>query len=106
MAPYFVLICVAVTSAAACLVAVRVVRCALSDLNVALAHACECIGFSALFLIANIAFQVIAVFAMRFLTSLFVSLYMVGDTTLIAFSVLQGVIFRCWCERMAIVGRQ
>ena len=106
MASFFVLTCVGITCLAACVVAVRVFRCAMSDLNWALVRTCECMGLSALFLAANVVVQIIAVLAMQSLTRRFVSLHMVGDLTLVAFSVLQGVAFQWWRARQSDSARR
>jgi hypothetical protein len=56
----------------------------------------ELTGTSTLFLAANIALGVGVVLTFRAVTSVFVSIYVLNDLSLVALSFLQGAVFFCW----------
>jgi hypothetical protein len=56
----------------------------------------ECVGACVLFLALNTGFGVGLVLLARWAGSTFVSLYSVGDVTLVVLSVFQGLFFRFW----------
>ena len=56
----------------------------------------ELAGTSILFLAANIALGVGVVLTFRAVTSVFVSIYVLNDLSLVALSFLQGAVFFCW----------
>jgi len=56
----------------------------------------ELAGTSTLFLAANIALGVGVVLTLRAVTSVFVSIYVLNDLSIVALSFLQGAVFFCW----------
>jgi hypothetical protein len=62
----------------------------------AIAEVMECVGVFILFLLVNTAVAFGLVLATRVTSSTFVSLYIVGDITLIFVSAFQGFLFRLW----------
>jgi hypothetical protein len=85
---------VAVTTAGALLLAGRLGRLSRARLRGALSLALECVGLSAIFLIANVALALATVLAVRGVTGHFVSVYVINDLVLVALSVLQALFAR------------
>jgi hypothetical protein len=87
---------VALTSLGAYLIATR--ACALSRhrLPSALAEAMECLGLGVLFFIGNLATGVALILGVRGASGRFVSIYWLNDITLVALSLLQGLVAHCW----------
>lgn len=56
----------------------------------------ELVGTATCFLLANLAVGLLIVLGIRGFTPLFVSVYVLNDTTLVALSALQGALFFCW----------
>jgi hypothetical protein len=54
------------------------------------------IGAAAVFFVLNLSIGVAAILFMRLLTPLFVSIYVLNDTTLLGLSLLQGLVFGVW----------
>jgi len=61
----------------------------------------ELAGISTLFLVANLALGVAIVLATRLLSSVFVSIYVLNDLSLVALSFLEGAVFFCWRRQSA-----
>ena len=61
----------------------------------------EMAGIAALFLVGNLALGAAIVLAIRGVSSVFVSIYMLNDVSLVALSILQGAVFFCWRRRGA-----
>ena len=59
-------------------------------------RALELAGISTLFLIGNLAVGLAIVLGIRNVSSWFVSVYVLNDTSLVALSALQGAVFFCW----------
>jgi hypothetical protein len=62
-------------------------------------RALECLGASAIFLVANVLLGTLVTIAVRTLTSRFIGLYVFGDAILLPLSLLQGLAFWSWRER-------
>jgi hypothetical protein len=56
----------------------------------------ECLGVFALFLVLNVVLGVTFVLLTRGLTNYFVSMYPLGDSTLVFLSAVQGFVFQLW----------
>jgi hypothetical protein len=56
----------------------------------------ELVGTATCFLLGNLALGLVIVLGIRSLTPLFVSVYVLNDTALVAMSALQGAVFFCW----------
>lgn len=61
----------------------------------------EMAGIAALFLAANLALGAAVVLAIRGASSVFVSIYLLNDISLVALSIVQGAVFFCWRRRGA-----
>ncbi len=61
----------------------------------------EMVGIAALFLAGNLVLGAAIVLAIRAASSVFVSIYMLNDISLVALSILQGAVFFCWRRRGA-----
>ena len=87
---------VAITSLAAYALGTRALRLERRRLIAASLFALQLVGMSTLFLLANLALGLIAVFVVRGAAGAFVSVYVLNDYTLCALSALQGACFECW----------
>ncbi len=67
-------------------------------LGAAVTKVVECIGVVLAFFLVNLAAGALIVLAARHLMGGFVSLYLVGDVTLLVLSLLQGLTFQFWRE--------
>ncbi len=67
-------------------------------LGAAVTKVVECIGVVLAFFLVNLAAGLLIVLAARHLMGGFVSLYLVGDVTLLVLSLLQGLTFQFWRE--------
>ncbi len=94
----FVLVLVGLTSAAACVVGTRGLGLSWRSLGAALARMFEAIGISVVFFAINLLVAAAAILTARTLGPRFVSLYLADDVTVIALSVLQGLVFQAWRE--------
>ncbi len=56
----------------------------------------ELVGIATLFLLGNLALGLAMILAIRGMTPVFVSVYVLNDTALVALSALQGAVFFCW----------
>ena len=56
----------------------------------------ECLGTASVFLALNIAIGLVLILAVRSVTPLFVSLYLLNDLLLIVLSVVEGFVFQLW----------
>ena len=56
----------------------------------------ELVGIATLFLLGNLTLGLAIILAIRSVTPLFVSVYVLNDTALVALSALQGAVFFCW----------
>lgn len=61
----------------------------------------EMAGIAALFLAGNLLLGAATVLAIRGASSVFVSIYMLNDVSLVALSILQGAVFFFWRRRGA-----
>lgn len=59
----------------------------------------ELVGVATLFLLGNLALGLAIILAIRSMTPLFVSVYVLNDTALVALSALQGAVFSYWRRR-------
>jgi hypothetical protein len=71
----------------------------LPTLASAVARAFELIGMSMLFLAINVAVGLFLILAARTLTPVFLSVYLLNDTSLIGISFVQGLVFETWRAR-------
>jgi hypothetical protein len=101
MKDFFVLILVGTTSLGAFLIGVGVIGMSWGSLGRAIGRMLEGVGLALIFFMANVAVGMTVVFAGRLLTRSFVSLYLADDMTLLVFSLLQGLTFQWWSERLA-----
>lgn len=95
MPSVLLLVVAAVTSVTAGL-AMRRSGSPVRGLGAAVRQVLELAGFAALFLLANLALGLAIVLGIRSVSSLFVSVYVLDDVSLVALSVLQGAVFFCW----------
>ena len=56
----------------------------------------ELAGIATLFLLGNLALGLAIILGIRSVTPMFVSVYVLNDTALVALSALQGAVFFCW----------
>jgi hypothetical protein len=84
------------TSAAAYGLGTRGLHRSPRHLRAAVGTALELIGISALFFVVNVAVGMLAIGAVRGLTSTFVSIYHVSDVSLLVLSLVQGLLFGGW----------
>jgi hypothetical protein len=56
----------------------------------------ELVGIATLFLLVNLALGLAIILAIRGMTPVFVSVYVLNDTALVALSALQGAVFFSW----------
>ncbi len=96
MAPLFLLVVVALTSAGACAVAVRWLGLRADRLGPALLGTCQIAGVTVLFLALNVAVGLVIVFLARGVFRVFVSVYVLDDVYLPLLSVIQALIFESW----------
>ncbi len=89
------------TSIAACLIARRFAAGATGSLRRATGEALECIGTSAVFLVANVFAAMILILLIRRVTPFFITVYGLDDPLLIAVSALQGLVFKMWWRSAA-----
>ena len=86
------------TSLGALLIGVWTVGLPAAGLRRAVAGALDCIGLGLLFFGANLVIGGVVVFLLRLVTGGFVSFYILDDGTILALSLLQGLIVRWWRE--------
>ena len=67
----------------------------------AVAAMLEMAGIAVLFLACNLMLGAAIVLAIRSASSVFVSIYMLNDVSLVALSILRGAVFFCWRRRGA-----
>jgi hypothetical protein len=91
-----ILALVLLSSAGACLLGMLRRRLRLGQLPGALAFTLEALGLGAIFVVVNVGVGVVAGVASRALGLGFFPLYVFGDWTLPALSLLQGLLFRRW----------
>jgi hypothetical protein len=96
MLSVLVLLLVVMTSAAAALVGWRGLRLPGAALGAATARTLECLGLAMVFLAANLALGLALILALGALSGGDVSVYRLDDATIVALSVLQGMVFRWW----------
>ncbi|SRR5712691_9197122 len=96
MEQVFVFLLVGFTSLGAYQVGVRTLGLAPGPLAAALRRLCELAGVTLLFFITNLSIGLLGIFAVRGLTSTFLSVYLLDDLFLLLLSALQGIIFACW----------
>jgi hypothetical protein len=65
----------------------------------AAARVVDCIGLGLVFLAANLVIGGLVVLALRIVTDSFVSLYVLNDDTILALSLLQGLVVQWWRQR-------
>ena len=94
----FVLVLVGLTSAAACVVGTRGLGLSWRSLSAAIARMFEALGISVVFFAINLLVASAAILTARTLGPRFVSLYLANDVTVVALSVLQGLVFQAWRE--------
>jgi hypothetical protein len=92
----FLLVLIAVTSAAACALGVRRLGLGPDRLGAAVLFVFQLVGMSTVFFVANLAVGLVCVLVVRGATGTFVSAYLLNDVTLCLLSALQGVCFECW----------
>ena len=56
----------------------------------------ELVGIATLFLLGNLALGLAIILGIRNVTPIFMSVYVLNDTALVALSALQGAVFFCW----------
>ena len=85
-----------VTSVLAFLVVGHVLGLARVTLAGAGARALELLGMSAIFLALNVALGLVVILSVRALTPVFLSVYVLNDSAIVALSLLQGLVFESW----------
>jgi hypothetical protein len=96
MAQAFLLILTGVTSILAILIGAWRLHLPLSGLKRGAGKALECIGITLGFCVLNLAVGIAGTLLWRKATGSFLSLYNSNDATLLAISLLQGLVFQCW----------
>jgi hypothetical protein len=96
MATAFILVVVALTSAAAAMLFVR--GRAHRRLGSAIGKALETLGIAAVFLFLNLGFGFCLALLARTVAGSFVSLYLNDDVAIVILSVLQALVFQWWRE--------
>ena len=94
----FVLVLVGLTSAATCVVGTRGLGLSWRSLGGATARMFEALGISVVFFAINLLVAAAAILTARTLGPRFVSLYLADDVTVVALSLLQGLVFQAWRE--------
>ena len=97
----FVLVLVALTSAAAYLVGAKGWGLSRSGLRPAVGRMLEYVGVTLLFFVVNLAIGVIGILVVRVLTRHVLSLYLADNVALLVVSLLQGLVFQSWRELSA-----
>jgi hypothetical protein len=92
----FMLGLVGLTSLGAFVGGVRGLGASPRSLGAAVHRMLEAIGLVLLFLALNVGAGVLIVLSLRALTDVFVSVYVMGDLTWLALSLLQGLAFQWW----------
>jgi hypothetical protein len=100
-----VLLLVGLTSTGAYLAGIRKLGLSRQRLWAAVVCLLECAGMSMVFFCANLAIGLAAIFAVRNLTHVFVSMYFLNEVFIVLLSVLQGIIFVAWLESGPTGGR-
>jgi len=95
----FVAILIGLTSAGACLAGARLLGVSRASLLPAGLRALEFVGISTAFFVVNVGLGLAIVLAVRGLTRGFLSAYVLGDSSLVLLSALQGLVFECWREK-------
>src|SRR6266581_4467776 len=90
-----ILSCIGFTSLTLFLVGNKLLGLRPTDLSHALVLFVETIGISIIFLMINIGVGLIALLSLRLTTSMFISLYILGNYGWIVFSLVQGFLFQC-----------
>ena len=88
----------ALTSLGAVLICVYRLGLPPAALRHAAARALDCLGLGLVFLAVNLLIGGLVVLALRLVTESFVSLYVLNDDTILALSLLQGLIVQWWRE--------
>lgn len=101
MEQLFIPVLVGVTSVAAYLVGARGLGLSEGGIRRAVGKMLESLGMMLIFLGVNLAAAVIVILTARVLTREFVSLYLAADETLLALSLIQGLIFQWWRDLSA-----
>lgn len=96
MAPLFLLIVAAMTSAAACAVGVRWLGLRPERLGPAVRGMCQLAGVALVFLAVNVALGLAVVMLARGVLRVFVSVYVLDDVYLPLLSLIQAAIFESW----------
>ncbi len=87
---------VALTSIGVYWIATRRARLKPAELPRAIRRMVVCLGMATLFFATNVFVGVAMVFLGRLFLHEFVSLYLVNDITLVAFSLAQSLTYMCW----------
>ena len=96
MAPLFLLVVAALTSAGVCAVGVRWLGLRRDRLGPAVLALCQLAGVALVFLALNVALGLAIVFLARGVLRVFVSVYVPDDVYLPLLSAIQAVIFESW----------
>ena len=96
MAPLFLLVVAALTSAAACAFGIRRLGLRRDQLGSAVGGLCQLAGVALVFLAANVALGLAVVLVARSIFRVFVSVYVMDDVYLPLLSVIQAVLFESW----------
>jgi hypothetical protein len=96
MTPLFLLIVVALTSVAACVVGVRSLGLRPVRLGAAVLGLCQLAGVALVFLVLNAAVGLTVVLVARGILGVFLSVYLLDDVYLPLLSLIQAVIFESW----------
>jgi len=100
-----VLLLVGLTSMGAYVAGVRGLGLSRRRLWAAVLCLLECAGMSMVFFGANLAIGLTVIFAVRSLTHVFVSMYVLNEVFFVLLSVLQGILFVAWLESGPTGGR-
>jgi hypothetical protein len=98
MESVFILVVAGLTSAGAYVLGTVKLGFSTTGLRLALGKACECVGFTLVFVVVNLAMATFTILIMRSLSGRFVSLYIASDITFLVLSGLQALTFQAWRE--------
>jgi len=101
MEELFLPLLVAVTSAGAYLIGLRVLGLSRRGLGWAVRQTLELVGLTLVFLIANLVIGLAIILTTRALSMRFVSVYILNDASLVALSAVQGMIWGWWRRQAA-----
>jgi hypothetical protein len=96
MEQVFLLLLAGATSVAGFLLGVWSLGISRTGLREGVLRALELAGASVVFFLVNLVVGISVILMVRTFTNHFLSVYLLNDLTLVALSVIQGIVFECW----------